>query len=649
MRIWIGSARHAATAAFLVLACRPPLVPSDSRLRVEWPSYGGDQGGLRYSSLSVVDTGNVGRLRPAWEWRTRESAVTEGNHRPYPPGNFEATPLMLGDTLYLSTPFYNAVALDANTGRELWRFDSHATEWGASGRRGVAYVHRGVAVWSGNGAEPRRVFLNSRWLLYALDAGTGRPIPDFGVAGSVDLTQAFSRPVDRYDLGGTSPPAIFGDLVIVGSSVDDRLIDDHDPPGDVQAFDVHSGKPVWRWSPTPRPGEAGGDTWEPGAADRVGHSNVWAPISVDTARGYVYLPVSSPSNDWYGGRRKGANLFSESLVCLDARTGRMVWHYQFVHHDLWDYDLPAQPNLVTVTMAAHRVDAVAVAAKTGFVYLFDRATGRPLWPIEERRVTASDVPGELASETQPIPTRPPAFSRQGFGDSDLVDFTPELRSRARELVAKFRSGPLFTPPSTRGTIVMPGAIGGAGWGGGAFDPSTGLLYVKASNEPALARLVSDTGTGDRGFLLDPAGDPNEMLRLEPLREGFIPLIRPPYGTLTAIDLGAGTLRWQIVLGDTPEIRAHPSLRQLKLPPLGVSGAPGSLVTAGGLVFLSGGGKVLYAIDAQTGSPRWSWDLQRKGYANPMTYRTGAGRQFVVIATGSGEDARLRAFALPDER
>jgi quinoprotein glucose dehydrogenase len=300
-----------------------------------------------------------------------------------------------------------------------------------------------------------------------------------------------------------------------------------------------------------------------------------------------------------------------------------------------------------LTVAGHAVDAVAVAAKTGFVYVFDRTNGHPLWPIEERPVPPSDVPGELAAETQPMPTRPPPVSRQGFADSDLVSFTPALRNSARELVAKFRTGPLFTPPSTRGTIVMPGAIGGAGWGGGAFDPSTGLLYVKASNTPALGRLVPDTGAGARQFLLDPAGDPNDMLKLSLGNGVFVPIVRPPYGTLSAVDLNAGTQRWQIVLGDTPEIRNHPSLRELNLPPLGVSGAPGALVTAGGLVFLSGGGSVLYAIDAHTGSTRWSWDLERKGYANPMTYRTGTGRQFVVIATGSGEEARLRAFALPD--
>jgi quinoprotein glucose dehydrogenase len=645
--------RRAVTAAFL-FGCGGDSLPSDPALRSEWPSYGADPGGSRFSAAAVIDTTNVDQIRPAWEWRTNESAVRgRGNTRNSEPGKFETTPVMLGDTLYLSTPLHNAVALDANTGRQLWRFDPDATEWASGEKLGVGYVHRGVAVWSGSGAEPRRVFLNSRWKLFALDARTGKPIPGFGTNGVLDLSSGLSRPVNRYEFGGTSPPAIFRDIVIVGNSVNDRAIYDGDPPGDVQAFDVRSGRRLWRWSSIPRPGEPGGETWEAGSHERVGHANVWAPMSVDTARGLVYLPVSAASNDWYGGRRKGANLFSESLVCLDARTGRMAWYYQLVHHGLWDYDLPAQPNVITLTVDGRRVDAVAVTAKTGFVYVFDRVTGRPLWPIEERPVLSSDVSGEQVHETQPFPTHPPAFARQGFAESDLVDFTPELRARAREIFSRYRSGPMFTPPSVRGTIVMPGAIGGAAWGGGAFDPVSGLLYVKASNVPALARLTSDTGTGSRRFLLDPAsGDPIDEMKLSlgsPRagdEEVFVPINRPPYGTLTAIDLNAGALRWQVVLGDRPEVRHHASLRSLRLPPLGVPGAPGPLVTAGGLLFLTGGGRVLYAIDARAGSERWSWDLERIGYSNPMTYRTGTGRQFVVIATGSGEDSRLRAFALP---
>lgn len=650
-------------ALLLAWACRTPSRGSGDALRVEWPVWGGDPGGLRFSPLADIDLSNVTRLRPAWEWRTGEQPMRAAEAGvPAVPDKFEATPLMLGDTLYLSTPYNRAIALDAGTGRELWAFDPGAARWGQIGGDHAGFVHRGVAVWTGTRGEARRVFLNSRWQLFALDAHTGHPVPSFGAGGAVDLTSALRWPVNRYQYGNTSPPVIYRDLVIVGSSVADQLIFDRDPPGDLQAFDVRTGKLVWRWEPLPHPGQPGSESWEQSALERTGHANVWSPFSVDTARGLLYLPVSTPSNDWYGGRRKGANLYAESLVCLDALTGRMVWYYQLVHHGLWDYDPPGQPSLITLNVAGRRVDAVAVAGKTGFVYVFDRLTGQPLWPIEERPVSASDVPGEQTAPTQPFPTRPPPFARQGFADSDLVDFTPELNARARAMVAGLRLGPLFTPPSLQGTVVLPGWMGGAGWGGGAFDSTTATLYVKASNRPALARLIRPDSAGPSAraeFVLDPARDPDAPLVLQlPTHTGVlsfrshdvaIPLIRPPYGTLTAIDLNRGTIRWQVPLGDRPDIRLHPKLRRRELPPLGVSGAPGPLLTRSGLLFVTGGGNLLYAIQAATGTLRGSWDLDRIGYSNPMTYRTAAGRQFVVVATGVGRDARLRAFALPEER
>jgi quinoprotein glucose dehydrogenase len=382
---------------------------------------------------------------------------------------------------------------------------------------------------------------------------------------------------------------------------------------------------------------------------------------VDTARGLLYLPVSAASNDWYGGRRKGTDLHSESLVCLEASTGRLVWHQQLQHHGLWDYDPPSQPSLIRLTIDGRPVDGVALAGKTGFVYVFDRLSGQPVFPMEERPVPASDVPGEEAFPTQPVPTSPPPFARQGIADSDLVDFTPALLARARARVAGLRLGPLFTPPSLDGTVVLPGWIGGAGWGGGAFDSVSGTLFVKATNRPALARLIRPDPHGaakDAGFILDTAGTPDDPLDLSlPTRTGLlrtfsrdvkIPIVRPPYGTLTAIDLARGVIRWQVTLGDTPEIRDHPALRSLRLPPLGVAGAPGPILTRSGLLFLTGGGRVLYAIDASTGAILGSWELGgRIGYSTPMTYRTAAGRQFVVLATGNSDDARLVAFALKE--
>jgi quinoprotein glucose dehydrogenase len=625
--------------------------PADPARRVEWPVYGGDPGAQRYSPLEEITPDNVGSLELAWEWNTGEREIRDAAGNRIRPGSFEATPLMLGDTLYLSTPYHHAVALDAASGRELWRFDPGTTKVGEAGFGHPSFVHRGVAVWSTE--RERRVFLNSQKNLFALDAATGLPVPSFGTAGRVDLTGELRWPVNPIHYGQSSPVVVWRDLVVVGSAVPDRLIQDRPPTGEVQAFDARTGRRVWQWNPIPRRGEPGSETWDPDASDRIGHTNVWAPFSVDTARGLLYLPVSTPTNDWYGGRRRGAGLYGESLVCLDARTGRLVWHYQIVHHGLWDYDPPSAPMLVSLTLEGRQVDAVALAGKTGFLYAFDRLTGKPLWPIEERPVPPSDVPGEEAHPTQPVPTRPLAFARQGLSDSDLVDFTPELRARARDAIRAYRTGPIFTPPSLRGTVVLPGWWGGAGWGGGAVDPASGVVYVKASNRPVLARLVPKDGAG---YELDLSHDPADVLDLPlPTRRGFfrflgdevpIPLVRPPYGTLTAIDLSRGTIRWQVPLGDTPEVRFHPLLKSLQLPPLGVSGAPGPLVTRSGLLFLTGGGEVLYAIDARDGAVRWSAPLGRIGWANPMTYRTAGGRQMVLIATGRGQGARLMAFALP---
>lgn len=623
---------------------------------VEWPVYGGDAGGLKYSPLADIDRSNVAHLAPAWSWSTGEHAIPQTDStKAARPGNFQATPLMIDGVLYLSTPYSQVVALDANTGRELWRHDPRAWEAGQPSN-GTGFVHRGVAAWT-DGTE-RRIFINSRWKLIALDARTGRPIHSFGTGGEVDLTADLIWSAKKIHYTNTSPPVVYGDLVIVGNGVGDRLVYEKDPPGDVQAFDVRTGRRVWRFSPIPQGGEPGSDTWENESWRRTGHTNVWAPFTVDTRRGLLYLPVGTPSNDWYGGARKGDNLYAESIVCLDANTGRRVWHFQTVHHGLWDYDLPAPPNLVTIRVGGRSVDAVALPTKMGFLFLFDRVTGVPVWPIDERAVAASDVPGERAAASQPVPSRPAPFAQQGFGEDDVADFTPAIRALALEELRKYRYGPMYTPPSLQGTIVMPGSIGGSGWGGGAFDPETGTLYVKATNSPVMYRLRavdqrSDTLQADHmvdlarsavavatDVLTDSLGLP---------RGPALPLNKPPYGTLTAIDLGTGDHRWQVPLGDNAAVRNHPLLQGMNLPPLGVSGAPGPIVTRGGLVFLTGGGSTLYAIDKTTGRTLWAHDLGRPGYAVPMTYRTASGRQFVVIATGAGSNATLRAFALPEKR
>ncbi len=621
---------------------------------IEWPAYAADAHATKYSPLADIHRGNVQRLVPAWEWRTGEAAIEDTDStKAARPGNFQVTPLMVGDTLYLSTPFNRVIALDAATGRELWSYDPGAYRHGQPSN-GTGFVHRGVALWT-DGAE-RRLFMNSRWKLIALDPKTGRPIPSFGEGGVVDLAADLIWDVNRLHYTNTSPPVVWRDLVILGNGVGDRLTYPNDPPGDIQAFDVRTGGRVWRFSPIPQPGEFGHETWEDGSWSRVGHTNVWAPFSVDTARGLVYLPVSTPSNDFYGGARKGDNLFAESIVCLDARTGERVWHFQTVHHGVWDYDLPAAPVLMTIRVDGRTIDAVAQPTKMGFVYVFDRVTGEPVWPIEERPVPNTDVPGERLAPTQPFPTRPAPVSTLGFSEADVIDFTPQIKQWALDELRQYRHGPLFTPPSREGTILMPGLIGGIGWGGGAFDPDTRTFYVKATNQPALVRLiqrpVTDTIAAewsfDRGASLrvqPPMADTpsGEGARLPPL-----PISKPPYGTLTAIDMDTGEHRWQVPLGDTPSLRTHPLLQYVELPPLlGVAGAPGPIVTAGGLLYVTGGGDVLYAIDSATGATLWQAELGSNGYAVPMTYRTSAGRSFVVIATGAGDGAVLKAFVLPE--
>ena len=464
--------------------------------------------------------------------------------------------------------------------------------------------------------------------------------------------------MNKLHYTNTSPPVVWGDLVIVGNGVGDRLVYHDDPPGDVQAFDVRSGKRVWDFDPIPQPGEFGNESWEDSSWKHTGHTNVWAPFSVDSARGLVYLPLSTPSNDWYGGARKGDNLFAESIVCLDARTGARKWHFQTVHHGLWDYDIPAPPVLGTVSVNGRRTDIVAVPTKMGFLFVFDRVRGKPIWPIVERPVPASDVENERAAKTQPYPTRPAPFAQQGFTAADVIDLTPQLRQRALSAIAGYRTGPLFTPPSNEGTIVMPGAIGGAGWGGGAFDPATGIIYIKATNSPALYKILkpaTHSDTIDAAYTVDlphstlslPIGSASDTAAEHQAPIAELPINKPPYGTLTAIDLNTGERRWQITLGDSPQIRRHPLLHGVRLPPLlGVAGAPGGIVTKGGLVFVTGGGSTLYAIDKTTGATLWQADLGRRAYSVPMTYRTRAGKQFVVIATGAGADAELVAFTLP---
>jgi quinoprotein glucose dehydrogenase len=550
------------------------------------------------------------------------------------------------------------VALNAETGAQLWSYDPKPYEDGQP-PNGTGFVHRGVAAWRDSAANNAlRIFINSRYRLICIDAATGRPLSSFGDKGSVDLSKGLVWEINKKHYTNTSPPLVYKDLVILGNGVGDRLSYRNDPPGDVRAFSARTGKMVWTFHTIPQPGEFGNDTWKNDSWSFTGHTNVWAPMTLDEARGLVYLPVTTPSNDFYGGRRPGSNLFAEALVCLDANTGKRVWHYQLVHHGLWDYDIPSPPSLVTISpppplapgiVSGRPIDAVVALTKQGYAYVFDRVTGKPVWPIVERPVPASDVEGEHAWPTQPIPARPPAFTEQGVTLDDAFDLTPELKAAAQAELRKYRIGPVFTPPTLRGTVQRPGLIGGANWGGGAFDAKSGLLFLKTTNQANLVRV----GRPDRSPANPRASEVDaELVRVGDTNAEFmkgIPLLKPPYGHVVAIDLNRGTIAWRVPFGDTPSLRRHPALKDAKLPAvLGAAGAPGVLATAGGLLFVGGGDVAFHALDSATGQEKWRVPIERRANATPMTYRARNGRQFVVVATGAGEDASLMAFALDQQ-
>jgi quinoprotein glucose dehydrogenase len=624
----------------------------------EWPVYGGDPHGMKYSPLADITRDSVRQLQPAWEWRPNEKALEQYGTRP---GNFQNTPLMIDNVLYVSTPYNRVVALDAETGRELWAFDPKPYEDGQP-PNGAGFVHRGLAAW--RDGDNLRVFINSRYRLIALDARTGQTIRAFGEDGVVDLTKGLLWTINKRHYTNTSPPIVYKDLIILGNGVGDRLVYQNDPPGDVRAFDVRTGRIVWTFHTIPQPGEYGNDTWGNDSWGFTGHTNVWAPMTLDAQRGLVYLPLTTPSNDFFGGRRPGANLFAESLVCLDATTGKRVWHFQIVHHGLWDYDLPSPPSLVTISPNGKQLDAVVALTKQGFAFVFDRVTGAPVWPIEERPVPPSDVPGEHAWPTQPFPTRPPAFTEQGVSLDDAFDLTPELKAAAQEEMKKYRIGPLYTPPSLQGTIQRPGLIGGANWGGAAFDPETGVLYVKTSNLANVGRVgpPDRSASNPRASEVDaelarvgntnaefrpPAPAPEPSTAAPSTQPEPLPLLKPPYGHVVAIDLNKGEIAWRVPFGDSASLRQHPLLKGITLPDrLGTSGAPGVLLTKGGLLFVGGADDAFTALDKSTGRELWRVPLPRRTSGTPMTYRSRSGRQFVVIATGGGEDAVLMAFALP---
>jgi quinoprotein glucose dehydrogenase len=594
----------------------------------EWPVYGRDTWNSKYSPLTQIDRTNVAKLKVAWRWNSIDNPILQ--RRELKPGPNESTPIMVEGVLYTPTGLSQVAALDAATGQLRWAYNPES----------YGSVHRGVAYWEGAreaGGRDRRILIpTSDAYLIALDAATGRPIPTFGENGRVDLTKGLRRPVDRKLVSNTSPPVICGDVVVVGGSVDDFQDVREMPPGDVRGFDVRTGRQLWTFHSIPQEGEFGNDTWKDGSWKYAGGTNVWTVMSYDPELGYVYLPFGTANDDWYGGHRPGDNLFSESLVCLDAKTGKRVWHYQMVHHGLWDYDLPCAPNLLDVTVEGKRVKAVAQVTKQAFCFVFDRVTGRPLWPIEERPAPPTSMPGDRASPTQPFPTRPAPFDRQGLSEDDLIDFTPELRREAKEILATWVHGPLYTPPVRKRTILMPGWVGGASWAGASADPETGILYVPSITNPMWLQLEKPTSpTATVDFKIGDSGEKVDGPR-------GLPLSKPPYGRITAIDLNTGDHRWMTPLGDGP--RDHPALQGLNLPRLGLWRRGYTITTKTLLLTLQEGSWFssepppypprLRAFDKATGELLAEIDVPAHATGAPITYETG-GKQYLAFPAGGG--------------
>lgn len=635
----------------------------------EWRSHGGTTMALRYSPLDQITTGNVKDLQVAWKWSSAELEIQKLGPATRVSRN-ENTPLMANGTLFTVTGLGLVAALDPGTGQQRWVFNPESYKPGRPNNGG--FLSRNFGYYTDGTIERVLVGTHDGYLI-SLDARTGKPDPAFGTDGRADAVAGI-RDVQRSTNLSLRGPIIAGTIAIVGSSIADGMRNPKNaPPGDVKAFDVRTGKPLWTFHTVPRAGEMGYDTWLNGSAEYNGNTNVWAPMAYDPELDYVYMPVSTPSSDYFGVDRPGDNLFAESLVCVEAKTGKRVWHFQAVHHGLWDYDFPTNPALGEIAVNGRRIKAVIQVSKQGFTYVFDRKTGQPVWPIEERPVPQSTVSGEKTSPTQPFPTKPPPFDVQGTTEDNLMDFTPELRKRALAQLQQYGPsgfGPLFTPPTPAGTLILPGTLGGANWGGAAFDPETGILYVPSRTTPSVARAVAP-GTGGAALAqAREAGSPGGQVNLQNLMymDG-LPLFKPPYARLTAIDLNKGDILWTSAVGNGP--RNHPLLKDLKLPPLGdFMDGIGVLLTKN-VVFVStwrrqrgnqqpllpawqphgdpdANRKVLFAFDKRTGALLREFDMEGHAAAPPMSYLHN-GKQYLTMAVGGNEEAAIVAFTLPDRR
>jgi quinoprotein glucose dehydrogenase len=638
----------------------------------EWRTYGADLGNTRYAPLDQINTDNFNKLEVAWRFKTDALG-------PRPEYNYESTPLMVGGVIYVTAGSRRAVvALDAATGELMWM---HAEREGPRGESAPRKLSgRGLAYWTDGRSDSRIIYVTPGYQMLALDAKTGAPVSTFGKNGIVDLKLDDDQTMDlvKGEIGLHATPVVARNVVIIGaahlpgSSPKSR----QNEKGFVRGFDVRTGKRLWIFHTIPQLGEFGNDTWEKESWVYTGNAGVWAQMSVDEDLGLVYLPVELPTGDYYGGHRPGAGLFGESVVAVDFTTGKRKWHYQLVHHGIWDMDIPCAPILADLTVNGRNIKALAQPTKQGWVYVFDRATGQPVWPIEERPVPKGDVPGEWYSSTQPFPTKPPAFDRQGVSLDDLIDFTPELKAEAVQFVSKYKIGPIFTPPvvskwdGPRATLILPAATGGANWQGGSYDPDTHILYVFSNTQASALGLVppDERRKSDMNFLTGQAPDPSKPGASTGPAVGAggessnglfvqgLPIIKPPYGRITAIDLNKGELVWQIAHGETPDsVRNHPALKGLTIPRTGRDGRIGTLVTKslviageGGFFTLPDGrrGAMLRAYDKATGKDAGAVYMPAPQTGSPMTYMLN-GKQYLVLAIGGGNySAELVAYRLP---
>jgi quinoprotein glucose dehydrogenase len=647
----------------------------------EWPTYGADLANSKYRPLDQINAANFSTLEPAWTFRT-------DNLGPRPEGRLEATPLMVKGVLYTTAGSRRSVvAIDAATGEQLW---SHRED---EGERAVwaprQWSGRGVSYWT-DGREERILYTTMGYRLIALDAKTGMPIASFGKNGAVDLKTEDDQTIDlvKGEIGIQSAPVIAKDTILIGASFREGMTPRYQKAykGYVRGYDVRTGKRLWIFHTIPQKSEVGADTWLNNSADYTGNTGVWTQMSIDEEAGLAYLPVESPTHDIYGGHRPGNNLFAESLVCVDLKTGQRKWHFQFVHHPLWDHDISSGPILADINVNGRAIKAVAVPSKQAFLYVFDRISGQPVWPIEERPVPKGDVPGEWYAPTQPYPTKPPAYDRQDVSLAEAADFTPEIKAQADKILSRYKLGPLFTPPIVSqkggllGTLTLAGALGGTNWPGGSYDPETHTVFASTSTTLIFMGLIpppskewSDmnyvlgnaevgtryqSGAGEiPGPHAPPPGPPGYGAGVGiggPTLEGGLPIIKPPYGQIAAINLDKGEIIWKVPHGETPEnVKNHPALKGLNIPRTGKSGSVGTLVTKTLLIAGESGfsnkpngerGAWLWAYDKATGKDAGRvWMPGPQGGA-PMTYMLN-GKQYIVLAV-AGPGAEFIAFTLP---